>query len=182
MAGVTNLGDAGVTVSAACFLFGCFLWSSRRTAAHWLAALLVCGTLTTALKIALYMRGTPIAPVWLASPSGHVAASVLIYGVLPAAAPRSLRAGAAIACLTVLLIAVSRVYVQAHTTSDVLAGACIGGVCLFWFLTTDGQRCISAPARALMPFVLLLSAIGVVTGWRLHLDRLLHVVANGLAG
>lgn len=181
MSRVTNLGDAAVTITAAFFLLGCFLWSSRRSALHWMMAVVACGVVTAVGKVALYLHGATLPPFWLASPSGHVAASVLVYGVLPMAASRRRWRWAVLAGGLVALIAVSRVYLQAHTPSDVVVGAGIGGVCLAWFLKAERNRGMSAPARLAMPFAMVFCLLGAAYGVRLHLDRMLHAVA-GLVG
>lgn len=58
-------------------------------------------------------------------PSGHVAASTAFFGVLILA---SLRIG--LACFAIpILIAVSRVYIEAHYLSDVVCAAVLGILC-----------------------------------------------------
>jgi undecaprenyl-diphosphatase len=65
-------------------------------------------------------------------PSGHVLASVGFYGMVPlfvweATRSRTAQLGALIGSLTVILtIAVSRVYLDVHWTSDVVAGMLLG--------------------------------------------------------
>jgi len=73
-------------------------------------------------------------------PSGHAVASTVFYGavcalVLAHARSRGTRAMAvAAAVLMVLLVCFSRVYLGAHYLSDVLAGVCVGTLCLLPFL------------------------------------------------
>lgn len=181
MATVTNLGDAGVTIAASALLFACFLGWSRALALQWAAAVGACGLVTAAAKLALYVNATPAAPFLLASPSGHVAASVLVYGVLPVAAAERRRPWVALAVGLVALIAVSRIYLQAHNAWDVLAGGCIGGACLAWFLRGRAGRHAAAPLRFGMPLAVALCVVGAAAGWRLHLDRMLQAVAGYLS-
>lgn len=74
-------------------------------------------------------------------PSGHAVASTVFYGALcvlvflhaRTAATRALAALAAAAM--VLLVTFSRVYLGAHYLSDVVAGVCVGVLCVLAFRT-----------------------------------------------
>ncbi len=175
---ITGLGDPAVTIAIATILFAAFLFASNAVAWRWLRVVLVCGLVTAAFKTALYAYGHPIPAIWLASPSGHVAASVLVYGVLSlVVAPERRRALAiGVAALAVSLIAISRVYLQAHTESDVIAGVAIGGACLAWFLPIRAG--LSAwPIRTAVIVCIVVSLTGAALEWQLPVDPFLRAVA-----
>ncbi len=69
-------------------------------------------------------------------PSGHAFGSVVVYGLLAYLAFTRLPQPwnliiAAILVFLIILIGISRVYLEAHFPSDVLAGWLLGGLCLF---------------------------------------------------
>ena len=84
-------------------------------------------------------------------PSGHAVASTVFYGALCAlvlahARSPAARAAAIVATVVmVLLVCFSRVYLGAHYLSDVVAGVCVGTLCLLPFLRL-ASRAGSAPA------------------------------------
>ena len=105
---------------------------------YWLLTLFLVlpgGMLLNLLLKQIFQRGRPILDeplLGLASysfPSGHVTGATLIYGVLAAFfAARTSELGRqaalyATACLIVLLVAITRVYLGAHYFSDVVAAA-----------------------------------------------------------
>ena len=112
-------------------------WLYRHGARHWLLTLLVTVPGGMLLNVAMkhtFERARPHfdEPILTLStysfPSGHAAASTLLYGFLACyltRRARSWQARAAIvlaACTMVALVAGSRVYLGAHYLSDVLAG------------------------------------------------------------
>jgi len=115
-----------------------WLWRGgrRREAGFVVAALAGASLLAHAAKT-LALRPRPALHAWLASPdsqwsfpSAHAmqatALAVALLAVAPLApAPR--RWAVALALATVLLVAASRVYLQVHYPSDVLAGAIAAG-------------------------------------------------------
>ena len=178
MATATGLGDAAVTIPVAAILFVSFLLASRPVALRWLCAVALCGGATAGGKLALYVHGQPIPAIWLGSPSGHAAASVLVYGALSVAVgqarPRAIPV--VFAVLTVLLVAVSRVYLRDHTEADVVAGMMIGGACLAWFV--PGRAAGHAwPVRAGALASIAVCLAGTAMEWRLPLDAWLRAVA-----
>jgi membrane-associated phospholipid phosphatase len=78
-------------------------------------------------------------------PSGHVLAATLIYGWLAIYAlyhvrrssRRMVSVGSCI--LVIVLVGVSRMYLQVHYFSDVLAGGITGAACLFAAITFAGE-------------------------------------------
>ena len=198
MTWVTDLGDPAVTIAAAAILFGSLLRSSAATALSWLAAVGTCGAATAAGKLALYAYGHPVPTIWLGSPSGHAAAGVLVYGALAYAAVNAPPAGAqaspptsfatrlaALLAIAVAgLIAASRVYLGAHSVSDVLVGLAIGGACLAWYAS---RSYLPAGRPRAMPWLragalasVAMGAAAATFGLRLPVDPLLRAIAARL--
>lgn len=116
-------------------------WLVRRDARHWMLTLVAAVPGGMLLNVAMkhtFERarphfGEPILTLSTYSfPSGHTVAATLLYGVLACYLARQARgwqARAAIvaaACMMVLLVAASRLYLGAHYLSDVLAGMAEG--------------------------------------------------------
>jgi undecaprenyl-diphosphatase len=78
-------------------------------------------------------------------PSGHVLAATLIYGWLAIYALYHLRRNSqrivsiGSCILVIILVGVSRMYLQVHYFTDVLAGGIIGAACLFAAITFAGE-------------------------------------------
>lgn len=132
-ASVTRLGDvaflAGLVVLVAIWLAWCRRW---QLAAAWTAATALGGLLNLVLK-ALFERARPphehvlvLADGW-SFPSGHASGAMLVYGLLwyliAREVPRAWQLPVALAvALLVVLVGFSRVILQVHYFSDVLAG------------------------------------------------------------
>ena len=101
----------------------------------WLFAVVLNGLVTRVLKNA-FDRERPVASVALVTsgasfPSGHTAGAIIVYGLLWLLLRRHVPAAwrlpvAALMAVWVALISVSRVLLEAHFASDVLAGALLG--------------------------------------------------------
>src|SRR5438067_2196816 len=78
---VTDFGDTAVTVPLAA-LMGCFLLAARqpRLAAGWALAIVGCAGAIGGLKLVLAACGYSLGVPGQASPSGHTAMSVAVYG------------------------------------------------------------------------------------------------------
>ena len=136
---ITHLGDAALLIPASALLVAYL--ACRRFPGHaglWLATLALCGLLTLALKVIFFACGTGPATFALRSPSGHTSLSLTFYGCAAVMASvdktratqlAMLATGAALA----LAVALTRIALHAHTTSEVLTGLLIGGVCVAWF-------------------------------------------------
>ncbi|MDP2817816.1 MAG: phosphatase PAP2 family protein [Polaromonas sp.] len=138
---ITHLGDP-LTLTVLCVLVALLLLYQRQRwlAAGWVLAIAGNALLNPALK-AIFARTRPVhdqalvfADGW-SFPSGHASSSVVAYGMLayllvrllPAHWPASLRM-AAVLLATVLAFTIgsSRVFLQVHFASDVLAGFASG--------------------------------------------------------
>jgi membrane-associated phospholipid phosphatase len=133
MAWITHLGDRnfllaiGVIVAAVLFLK-----RERLLACAWMIATASGGLLNTLLK-AIFVRTRPIHEHGIVSedgwsfPSGHASGSMLIYGLLGylavRLAPKPWRLPAAVVAVALIVfVGSSRVLLQVHYLSDVLAG------------------------------------------------------------
>ena len=136
---VTDFGDTAVTVPLAA-LMGCFLVGARqpRLAAGWALAIVGCAGAIGGLKLVLAACGYSLGVPGQASPSGHTAMSVAVYGgyaaVIGASLARPARAlliaGAA---MLMVGIAVSRVTLGAHSPLEVWIALAIGVAALGLF-------------------------------------------------
>jgi membrane-associated phospholipid phosphatase len=141
MANATRLGGALFVVTAS-FLVGAWLITRRHAAeaAGFVAAVLGGELLVFMLKIMVHRPRPPTAfalvHAWGWSfPSGHAVMAVTLYGmaayllVKRADSWRGRALVVAFACLIAFVIGLSRIYLQAHYLSDVLAGFAAG---MFW--------------------------------------------------
>lgn len=144
---ISAFGATG-TLLALSLLLG--VWLALRLGARalwrWVACLAIVGVLTALSKIALQT----CTPSWpdLHSPSGHVSFAVAFYGAAARLLVGERRDAAALALgagtlAWVLVIALSRVGLGAHTPSEVLAGLLIGLTGLCWF--ARDRRLFAAP-------------------------------------
>jgi undecaprenyl-diphosphatase len=143
--GITRLGFSGaILVTAA--MCGWFLWQRRLLDAATVAVALVGGViLNLAIKV-IFARPRPLlfAPLveqgGFSFPSGHVAASVSVYGLLAVYLWRSgHRAPALAAAGVVPLVAFSRIYLGVHYPSDTLAAMAYATLWL-WAVITIRDR------------------------------------------
>jgi membrane-associated phospholipid phosphatase len=145
MAWITNLGDkAFLTPLVALVMLVLLAKRERLLAVAWVVAIASGGALNLALK-ALFARTRPLhehgivtAHGW-SFPSGHATGAMLVYGLLGYVvirhAPRAWHLPVAIAAvLLIVFVGCSRVLLQVHYLSDVLAGyasgAAWGALCI----------------------------------------------------
>lgn len=128
---ITRLGETGVVLPAALLVLA-WLWRRAPMAAlGWAGALTSAITLVAATKIAFMGFGQGIAVLDFTGLSGHSMFAGAAYPLLGWAAmagrARPWRlAGLASGTTLALLVAVSRVPVQAHSVSEVVSGAMLG--------------------------------------------------------
>ncbi|WP_051377769.1 phosphatase PAP2 family protein [Derxia gummosa] len=135
---LTRLGDGPVqTALGAVVALGLLAARERLMAVTWSLALLGNGLMLTPTLKALFARARPPHDHgWLAAdgfsfPSGHASGSMVFFGLLALLAARLLDGWArrlAVAICLALLVAVgaSRVLLQVHYASDVIAGFAVG--------------------------------------------------------
>ena len=156
---ITHLGDKlWVAFASALVLLALLLRRHRQLALAWAVALLGSVPINDALK-ALFRRVRPlhdhgfiIEPGW-SFPSGHAFGSVVFYGmlayVLLRLSPRYHRAIIAAAILLIGLVGISRILLQVHYFSDVLAGYAAGAAWLV--LCIGGAEALRVPTRRTPP-------------------------------
>ncbi|OYT98385.1 MAG: hypothetical protein CFE40_10500 [Burkholderiales bacterium PBB1] len=140
---VTRLGEAQILLPAALLTASWFVWRDRspRLAVVWMGGIAAATLVTTASKIAFMGYGLGWAALDFTGVSGHSMFAAAIYpltGVAIASAvagmqaPRWWRLGLAIGMLLALLVGLSRVAVEAHSWSEVVAGLLVGGAVPWW--------------------------------------------------
>jgi len=129
---VTNLGDLIVLLPASVGLV-VFLarFGARQEAVAFVAAAAVCVAAAFIAKLALAACGQGHSIFDVESPSGHAAFAATFYGCLASifAAGRAIAARIALygaATVLILMIAMSRVALEAHTAPEVVVGLLIG--------------------------------------------------------
>jgi membrane-associated phospholipid phosphatase len=130
---MTHLGDTNLMIAIGILVFAyLFKYRDRIVALAWAVATISGGLMVRLLKI-IFERSRPIHEHGLVAetswsfPSGHAAGSMLIYGLLAYLLVRYTKAAlhipAALAGITlIILVGSSRVILQVHYLSDVLAG------------------------------------------------------------
>jgi len=144
---LTHLGDAAF-LAPVCLLVAAVLWrhAHHGLAGGWVLALGGIVVLNPALK-QIFARARPLHNHGLALetsfsfPSGHSAGAIVSYGMLLYLALRTLPArwhvpAAMAAAAAILAIACSRVFLQVHFASDVVAGLLTG---FAWLLVCVGS-------------------------------------------
>ena len=138
---ITRFGEMGIILPLAAALTLWMLVSTRaiRPVLRWLVPLGLAVGITTLSKIAFIGWGLGIAALDFTGFSGHAMFSAAIYPVLgytlAAQWSRSMQAhlyAMLTACALVLVIGWSRVHIQVHSVSEVLAGLALGSAASGW--------------------------------------------------
>jgi membrane-associated phospholipid phosphatase len=131
---VTRLGEAQILLPAALLTMAALVLRrpSRPLALGWLALLAIAVALTTASKIAFIGWGIGSPALDFTGISGHAMFAAAVYPLLLGAVlPRHARTGewpgVALGGMIALAVGISRVMVDAHSVSEVLAGLLLGG-------------------------------------------------------
>ncbi|WDF82037.1 phosphatase PAP2 family protein [Lacticaseibacillus pabuli] len=151
---VTNLGNPPVITAFAVMLALYFLIKRRYRVTVFIATNMIVVNLANFIVKNIVQRQRPfiqdpsITPLVHAGgfsfPSGHSAGAVLLYGTIfllagyLAGRPKTRRLLRGFCLLMILLIGASRIYVQVHFPTDVLAGYALGtcGLMLSWAITS----------------------------------------------
>ncbi len=167
---VTDFADQAVILPVVAVVFLTLLAQRRwRVAGAWMLA--IPGVLATllVLKIAFYACGW-LLPVFdlnqlaLRSPSGHVASATVVSSGVFALQARRLRLGTISAALfaalaVAVIIGVTRVLLGAHSISEVVVAAFVGGAGAVAFARLSGQRLLEKsglPIAAAAAFMLVI--------------------------
>jgi membrane-associated phospholipid phosphatase len=135
---ITRLGEAQILLPTALLLALWFAWRghSQRLAASWLFGIAAATFVTTASKVAFMGYGLGWQAMDFTGISGHAMFAAAIYPlagtavVSAVAGPHAVRwqwLGLSVGVAVALLVATSRVAVQAHSVSEIVAGLLIGG-------------------------------------------------------
>jgi membrane-associated phospholipid phosphatase len=150
--GITHLGDSAFLIALASIVAMILLW--RRQWLHagaWIAATSLGGVMNWVLK-ALFERSRPehghvgVAVDGWSFPSGHASGSFIVYGLLGYLVvrhtPQAWHVPAAlVAVLLVVFVGCSRVILQVHYLSDVLAGYAFATAWVaMWIAGLEGAR------------------------------------------
>ncbi|MFL9911368.1 phosphatase PAP2 family protein [Paraburkholderia sp. RL17-337-BIB-A] len=134
---ISNFGDAAVTLPLA---VGCAIWiaaSDRRVAAYWLVCLSVGMAIVGATKILYAGCGIEIREIGFRVVSGHTMLSSAVWTTCIALFLR--RSGRSSVGITLglasgAIIGAARVFEEAHTVSEVIAGWAVGSTVALFFL------------------------------------------------
>ena len=178
---ISDAGDSAVLIPLAAMLVA-LLWRYQgwKAALALLFALAACATMTIVLKLAFIACGQ----TWhagIASPSGHASMSAAVYGALGLVgarhASRWLQPPILLASWCLIIgVAVSRVFLGAHSYAEVVVGLLVGVTALALF----AWRYFSL--RKLPMSLGLLAALSLITvlvfnGLQLPIEQLIHKVA-----
>jgi len=180
---LTDFGDSAVLLPlSAVVLVWLLSTRSAPAAIWWVGVLAVFGGVIGGLKM-LFFACPPA--VDINSPSGHTGFSVLVYGGIAAIVAiqlRSVQARVAIMLATAVLmigIAISRVILHMHSTSETVIGFLIGaaalGAFVFGYQRTHPRVRLMAP----LLFGVVLTA-AVFHGARLNAETNLHTLGGWL--
>lgn len=182
---VTDLGDAAFLLPAS-IIVACHLLvvRSRAAALTWLSTVALCAVLTLLAKIACLACGHQFPSLAVHSPSGHTSLSTTFYlcGALMLAAQRPPAAQIALVAASIGMvgaIAASRLWLHAHTPSEVALGMAIGLVCVGWFAALYHRH--AAPEALPWSWLLALTIVLAVAMHGHHLGvetRLAQLIAR----
>jgi len=185
MQAITSLGDSGLLLPASFCVFGYLLYKGAYSVALIWASVLVVGLGTMLVaKLGFHACGAEIGLPDIRSPSGHTAFGAIFFGCgsLLAGFGRPpwqrvvLLCGAA---ALILLIALSRVALHAHTPEEVVSGLIIGGACVAFFAWAHARA--KPPEVRLRPVVVGFTALVVLlNGHSLNAEPVIRDIAYKL--
>jgi hypothetical protein len=185
MQAITSLGDSGLLLPASLCVLAYLLYRRAYSVAAIWAVVLAVGLGTTLVaKLGFQACGVEIGLPDIRSPSGHTAFGTIFFGCcgLLAGFGRPpwqrvfLFCGAA---ALILLIALSRVALHAHTPEEVVSGLAIGGACVAFFAWAHARA--KPPEVRLRPVVVGFTALAVLlNGHSLNAEPLIRGFAYKL--
>lgn len=180
---ITALGDSGFVLPASGGLCVALLSSGdRRTALAFASAVGICAILTVAAKLGFMVYDGFSGRAAVHSPSGHAAMATIFFSSLGSIAARSKgagaagRVGAAVCAVVVALIAVSRVWLHAHTRAETSIGVAIGlaSFALFWRFASKRSP---VDGRTLAVFLILVVPLYAAFGASVSVEEPLEQIA-----
>lgn len=182
MNALTDFGDAAVLLPLSIvILLWMLIHHGCRISASWVIAVSLCVGATTLLKIYLY--ACPPQPN-LVSPSGHTSLSVLIYGAIALVIAAEQRGWSRAVIFfsgtgLIVVIAGSRLWLNAHTAPEVAIGIVIGIATLTLFADRYGRS--RTEGVSLSPFILsVVMVTAILHGQELRAEAFLHAISNHL--
>lgn len=165
---VTRLGEAQILVPAALLAALAMVRepAARPRVLRWLVGLALATAITAATKIAFIGWGVGSAQLDFTGVSGHAMFATAIYPVLAYGLGADLRGSARVGATALgwalaAVVGVSRVVVDAHSWSEVIAGWLLGGAATVGVFARDAQRAIPpAWAVVLVAWLLVMPAGG----------------------
>ena len=175
---LSDFGDEALILPlAAAVTMALALGGARRTAWEW--TLCVGGVLGAVLALKLLFRACLLGAGTVHSPSGHTAATTMVYGGLMVLLCRTLRWpwawGLVGGGLVGVVIAVTRLGLGVHTPAEVVAGGVVG---LMGLATFAHRARWSEPVRWPLPAVVAL-VVCVTHGNHLRAETLIDTTACG---
>lgn len=187
---VTRLGEAEILLPVALLTAAVLVLraNKRRLALQWMALLCVAVVITTVSKVAFIGWGLGWAAINFTGVSGHAMFAAAIYPLLMvtlvggnAGTLSRQRLGVLLGSAVAVLVGVSRLAVDAHSVSEVLAGWLVGGsVTVAVLVRADTGNVVMRP---IVPFILALwVSVTLVQMQASHTHSLVTRLALHLSG
>jgi membrane-associated phospholipid phosphatase len=182
---ITSLGDSGLLLPASLCILAYLLYKGAHSVALIWTAVLAVGLGTTLVaKLGFHACGVEIGLPDVRSPSGHTAFGAIFFGCAGLLAgfgrPKWQRIAILGGAVTlILLIALSRVTLRAHTPEEVVGGLLIGGLSVAFFAWAHARA--KPPEIRLRPVVVAFAALVVLlNGHSLNAEPLIRDIAYKL--
>lgn len=179
---ISNFGDAAVTLPLA---VGCAIWiavSDRRVAAYWLVFLSVGMVIVGATKILYAGCGIEIKEIGFRVVSGHTMLSSAVWTACIALFLRRAglaSVGVALGLASGALIGAARVFEEAHTLSEVIAGWILGSAVALVFVRSLDKSHVQLRGTAVAAASLLLVS-GIAYGHHAPFQSLIEQYSPGV--
>ncbi|EWY40459.1 hypothetical protein N825_34760 [Skermanella stibiiresistens SB22] len=179
------MGDSGLLLPAsACVFVYLMLRGAPTVALLWVATLLTGLSLTLVAKLGFLACGVDGGLLDIESPSGHASFAAIFFGccalIAGSGRPRWQRIGILGASTAIiLLVAVSRVRLRAHTWEEVVCGLAIGFASVAAFAWIHAR--MKPPVVRLRPVVVVVAVLAVLlNGHGLQAEPVIRDIARTL--
>lgn len=179
---ITHLGASGLLLPIIALL-AVALWQTGQQASlrFWLAGIAIAVFLTLASKIAFMGWGIGLRALDFTGISGHTVLATAVLPMLFAVAARNVRLGLAMGGLGAVLVGISRLVLNMHSLSEVLAGWALGAL-VVWIATRAWRADAPTPRIARAAPLLLLLAIDTSAATYLPSHEIEIRIALALSG